>query len=198
MNPLDQVIDLPLSSGTEHNKGLNIELPRGGDNVVLVQMPEVRTSTEGYHNPRDPIVSIQTERPEHRNVLLLKMQGHSNVEIANLTGYTPVHIATIVKQDWAQEFMARHQNRVGIKKVEMLLDGAVGKAVERLITECDSEAEKSTAMSRIAAARELLDRKFGKAAQPILSGRLSDVTKMSDGEIDARLAELQKLKNSRS
>ena len=150
-----------------------------------------------FHNPREPQVPIQTERPEHRAVLLLKMQGLTNIEIEERTGYTRVHIATIVKQPWAQAYMSQNMHLAGMDQVIHTLKGSALKAAKRLEEEIDNE-DTGDARSRIAASKIVIQQIYGAAAVNVTHHVADDPDKASDAEIDARINELRQLQATRS
>lgn len=150
-----------------------------------------------FHNPREPQVPIQTERPEHRAVLLLKMQGLTNIQIEERTGYTRVHIATIVKQPWAQQYMSQNMHLAGMDQVIHTLKGSALKAAKRLEEEIDNE-DTGDARSRIAASKIVIQQIYGAAAVNVTHNIVDNPDKATDAELDARIAELRQMQQSRS
>lgn len=134
-----------------------------------------------FHNPREPQVPIQTERPEHRAVLLLKMQGLTNIQIEERTGYTRVHIATIVKQPWAQQYMSQNMHLAGMDQVIHTLKGSALRAAKRLEEEIDNE-DTGDARSRIAASKIVIQQIYGAAAVNVTHHK-DDLNKLSDEEL---------------
>jgi hypothetical protein len=152
-------------------------------------------ANSGFHNPRSPQVPIATERPEHRAVLLLKMQGLTNIEIEERTGYTRVHIATIVKQPWAQRYMSENMHLAGMDQVICTLKGAALKAAKRLEYEIDNMDAR--AAERISASKITIQQIYG-AAQQTINVKQAEPEEMDDAQIANRIAELQRLQASHS
>lgn len=103
---------------------------------------------------------IKRERPEHRLMLWLKLNGHSNKEVANTTGYAYHTVCQIVKQPWFVENFCRLSSEMGKDSVQTFLEGEVMGALERtvdLAKSADSDAVKMSAN------REILDRFLGKS-----------------------------------
>lgn len=142
-----------------------------------------------FFNPREPQHVLQTEQPKHREVVILAMQGMDNKEIASRVGYSSPAVGYILKQPWALEYMSKNMHERGMGKVETLLKGAVATAVERLITEMDSP--KASPAVRIAAADKILDRFYGRAAQPIIHTKGENLDNLTDAQIEQRLGELR-------
>lgn len=134
------------------------------------------------HNARAPHYEIKHERYEHRAIIYLKGQGHSNVEIARITGMSAVAVSNILRQPWAQEELLAIMREQGRDGIFNLIQGAALDAVNRLVIEMDND--KARPAERISAARELLDRRFGRAAQPIVHSVDQQMDKLSDEELE--------------
>lgn len=103
---------------------------------------------------------IKHERPEHRLMLWLKLNGHSNKEVANTTGYAYHTVCQVVKQPWFVENFCRLSSEMGKDSVQTFLEGEVMDALHRtveLAKNADSDAVKT------ANNREILDRFLGKS-----------------------------------
>lgn len=103
---------------------------------------------------------IKNERPEHRLILWLKLQGHSTKEVAAQTGYTDVHIRTICKQPWFIENFCRQAKELGTSAVNTFLEGEVMPALVRTVEL--AQGSKVDAV-RLSANREILNRFLGKS-----------------------------------
>jgi len=141
----------------------------------------------GMFNARQPAYELKAERPEHRAVIMMKAAAMTNVEIARATGMSPVTVAYIVKQPWAQEQILKEIEESGREAVIQLLRVSAIDAAERLIAIAESAANDET---RRKANNDILDRVFGKPNQPVSDGTKADPSKLSEAEIDKRLAEL--------
>ena len=144
-------------------------------------------------NGRGPSYVLKAERPEHRIIIMLKAAGRTNVEIAEATGTTPVHVAHIVKQPWAVEQILKEIEDAGRQPlIEMLHDMSMKalKFQDRLLD--DEQANKET---RRKVSECVLDRVLGKANQPFSVDDKRQPSDMTLEEIDKRLAELHAKQN---
>jgi len=107
-----------------------------------------------------PRLALQKEQPEHRIIIMLKAQGKSNKEIAEIVRYSPVQVGTILRQPWARERLVRELKLAGRDVIADILAGAAQDSVFTLIEERDNETAKPS--DRISAANSLLDRFLGK------------------------------------
>src|ERR1035438_3683488 len=62
---------------------------------------EPTAPAEGFFNQKDPNLAILHEKPQHRLLLLLKMSGRTNTEIAKESGYTGPWLSQLFRQPWA-------------------------------------------------------------------------------------------------
>ena len=144
-------------------------------------------------NGRAPAYVLKAERPEHRVIIMLKAAGRTNVEIAEATGTTPVHVAHIVKQPWAVAQILEEIENAGRQPViEMLQDASVTAAQFQIDLLNDKDANKET---RRKASDSILDRVLGRANQPISVTDKVEPSNMSLEEINKRLAELHAKQN---
>lgn len=163
----------------------------------------VEESSEGrsdaLFNGKRSDFAILSEKPEHRLIILLKAQGHSNVEIARLTGYTNPWVGQILRQPWARERLLAELNSVGRDSIASLLESAAADSVFKIIDIRDT-AEDSGVQLR--ASQDLLDRFLGKATQKVESKSevkhiSGDVDKMDD-ELIRLEAEINRLQGKQS
>ena len=159
------------------------------DSTVESHLKEVEA--EPYHNKNTTTSwTLQKETPRHRHVLHLKLQGYEDHQIAEIVGYHPGYIPQICRAPWAMEYMAKMQQKAFGQKVTAMLEDAVAPAVARLMVEMDNPKAKPS--ERINAADKILDRLFGKAAQPVIHSENTDLSKLSDAEIAERLDQLKR------
>lgn len=145
-----------------------------------------------FHNAREPQYDLQSERPIHRNIALMAMRGYNNTEIAAELGVTSAMVNYTLLQPWVKQYMSENMHNHGMQKVETLLKGAVADAVERLIEEMDNP--KNRGSERISAAVHIIERVYGRAAQPIIHSQAKPEKDMSDAELDQ---EIQRLRSQR-
>ena len=144
-------------------------------------------------NGRQPAYTLQSERPEHRLIIMLKAAGRTNVEIAEATGTTAVHVATIVKQKWAVEQILREIEGAGREPVIELMQGAAVDATMRLIEIAQGAKNEETKRK---ANLNLIEFTFGKPNQPLSVTQKREAGQMTEAEIDAELAELRARRHS--
>jgi DNA-binding CsgD family transcriptional regulator len=145
------------------------------------------------HNARLPHYAIKYERFVHRTIIFLKAEGMSNKKIAERLHITPVTVANVIRQPWAQKRILEIIHEKGGDAVSELLNGAAVDAVQRLIIEKDNMEARSA--ERTAAADKILDRIFGKPNQP-LQYTTVDPKNLSDAELEAILRREENLRES--
>jgi len=133
-----------------------------------------------FFNARKGMYTLQEEKPRHRLICLLAAEGNNNLEIAAATGYTPIHVAYVLKQPWALSFIGKLQAERGGNAVQEILQGAAQKAAEHLSKTIDNT--QAPAAVRAKCANDILDRVFGKAQQIVLHGK-ADPSEMTDEEL---------------
>jgi len=123
---------------------------------------------------------LRKERPEHRQILWLRLNGHNVKETAGITGYTPQHISTICKQPWFREAFVKLSTQMGRDSVESFLQGEIIPTLERL-THLRDHAE-SDAVKK-AACDSILDRIRGKPVARVETKHSGSIdTTVYDGE----------------
>jgi hypothetical protein len=152
----------------------------GGQRVAQ----EFEGSPDALYNDRAPHYLIKHQKPEHRNMILLKAQGCSNKEIAEVMGVTSVCVANVLRQPWARQQILHEINSLGRNEVTQIFKGAAADVAQMLVDTVNSESEKVATRDKLSAGSLILDRLFGKAAQPI-DVTLNDgaLKKMSDAEL---------------
>jgi hypothetical protein len=130
-----------------------------------------------------PAVELQREQTGHRLICYLAAQGHSNVEIAQLVGCTPVKVAYTKKQPWAAKLINELQDVYGRKAVYKILSRAAVAAAKTIAetAKIDGTVQASAAV-RAKTANDLLDRLFGKADQTVKHVN-ADPQDLSDAEL---------------
>lgn len=122
------------------------------------------------------------EKPEHRLMLWLRLQGHNIKETAALTGYTPQTVSQVCKQPWFREAFCKLASEMGKDAVQTYLEGEVLPALQRTVELANSSSSDAV---KLAANREVLDRFLGKSTVKV-------ETKHS-GSIDSVVYDAQKL-----
>ena len=138
-------------------------------------------------NARQPLYTLKSEKPEHRAIILMKAAAMSNKEIANAIGWTAQAVMYVVKQPWAQEQILKEIESAGREPVMQLLHTAAFESAERLI-EIARNAEGEECRRK--ANNDILNRVLGMPNQKIETSTAADASKLTEKEIDERLAKL--------
>ena len=128
---------------------------------------------------------IKNEKPEHRLMLWLSLQGHSPEQIAKQLGYHVVTVRLIRKQEWFRNAFVRLSAEFGKSAVQTFLEGEVLPALIRtaeLALSADSDAVK------LSANKELLDRYLGKSVAKTES-KISSTIDATVADVTSLLAE---------
>lgn len=149
------------------NLGLPLPAPRAvlrADNTEgeapQQRSEQIADGVDRLFGPRKSYLEIKRERPEHRLMMWMTLQGQRADEIAVATGYTSNSVRNIQKQPWFQDAFCKLADEMGKDRVQSFLKGQVMEAIERtveLAQNADSDAVK------LAANKEILDRFLGKA-----------------------------------
>jgi lambda repressor-like predicted transcriptional regulator len=131
--------------------------------------------------PREFAPRYRTEKWEHRIIAFLRAQGHSGAEIAKITGYASGSIYQILQLPWVKDVIAEEIARSGREGVQTMLQVEAKENVEFLVTIRNDTKQQTR--DRITAAKELLDRTYGKPNQPITHREEVDPTSLTDAEI---------------
>ncbi len=145
--------------------------------------------SQGGTNLKDePNLAIINEKPEHRLIVYLKAQGHSNKEVADRTGYTQTWISQLTRQPWFRLRLVQELKEAGVDAIESVLKSTALDSVFTLIDIRDDDSAPKAVRS--ACANSLLDRFRGKPVQTVQheEKRLPKTSEIS--AIDSELAEL--------
>jgi hypothetical protein len=152
------------------------------ENSPLKEMFEgVEERGTDFFNAKDPNLAIMHERPEHRSILWAKARGHSNREIAGLTGYTEPWISQILRQPWARRYLADEIDRAGKDQLTGLIESAAKDSIWKLIElRDDPEAPKNVVAN---VSEYLVDRYLGKPKQSV-EQRVGSLESLSNAELE--------------
>lgn len=150
---------------------------------------EVSNSEGTLFNQIDPNLVIRHEKPEHRIVIMLKAQCHSNREICRLTGYSDAWVSQILRQPWARVELRRQIAENGGDEIGDLLAGAVIDSIHKIIDIRDRADDASVSLR---AAQDLVDRHLGKATTRIESNATVHHLTNEVDELDRELARVEK------
>jgi hypothetical protein len=189
---MNDLLDPPPSDSTIESDGEAKPIKPSPATVTATVTSDGRIE---FFNARDPQYELQAERPIHRQIVIRAMEsGKTNTELAQEFGVTGSMVNYVLLQPWAKKYMSENMHKHGMQKVEVLLKGAVAGAVERLITEMDNP--KARAAERISAAEKILERVYGRAAQPMIHVQAAPVKDMSDAELDQEIERLRQQRGS--
>lgn len=159
-----------------------------GEKTVRHETPVVGVDDKGAEVPgirfqKPPIEILQQERYEHRVIAFLKLEGKSNTEIAQETGFTDSTISYILKQPWVEELILQEIHKRGGSEVNAFFQESALPAV-KLLAQVVKDADAAN-KDRINAAKAILDRAgFGPSSE--VSVRHSkDIDEYSDEELVA-------------
>lgn len=144
----------------QHQDGTESASPYVSANTNAQELfTDMEGRVDALYGAKPAYQAIKREKPEHRLMLWLKLNGHSTKEIASVTGYTDVHIRTICKQPWFIDAFCKLSTEAGKDAVQTYLEGEVMPALQRTVSL--AQDSKIDAV-KLAANREILDRFLGK------------------------------------
>lgn len=126
------------------------------------------------------------ESPEHREVVLLRLAGYSQHEIAAQTGYNRATVSIILRQPWARQRILAHLQ----EKHANLFEYIEREAAQSLVTLVELRDDPNTPASvRSSNCNSILDRYMGKAPQTVNVNKANVPATAEDAE--RRLAALR-------
>ena len=154
---------------------------RNPDCGAPIQLPD---DVDGLFGATKSYRKYKHEKPEHRLMLWLRLNGHNNKEIASIAGYSPQVVSQVAKQPWFQEAFCRLSSEMGKDSVETYLEGEIVPTLQRLVQLRDGAESDAV---RKAACDSILDRIRGKPTVRVesrVSGQIDnvvyDVAKLQD------------------
>lgn len=151
----------------------------------FVILPETSTASairpfHGEETGKGPQYVLQREKAHHRIIVYELAKGKTAGEIAAEFGFTPAMVYYVEKQPWAKEEVKNLIHQHGGDAVEKVLKEAALPAAEVLIRMKDDE--KAPHAVRVNAAKEILDRIYGRSQQ-IINHRQVDPSDITDEEL---------------
>lgn len=149
----------------------------------------VNELTNGLFQSQKPNLAILHEKAHHRLILLLKLKGLSNREVAKQMEMSEAWVSQITRQPWFQLALVQELKETKEEIVDSIVKVEATNAIYKLVNLMQSakseEVQKSCAV-------EILNRHLGKPIQRTEhSGEIKH--KISDlDDINAELAELEK------
>lgn len=167
----------PKSAITTESNGNAHNLGKTG------MMEEVEEEPPKLNLRKDPQYVRQQELPWHRIALEKAAKGYTAREIAEALGCSPTAVQDILRQPQYQQTQVNLIRRETDKDQEVLeiIKNNVVTAVKTLKEIMVDE--KQSAAYRISAAKELLDRRYGKPNQPINRNTDVDLSQLSDADL---------------
>lgn len=150
---------------------------------------EYKNSEDRLHGDRQPTFGIAREKPEHRLILYMKLQGLSNKTIAERMGRTQMHISELCRQPWFRLRLIEEMKRAGRDGLQSLMATEGENSFNTLVELRDSK--DSPAAVRKAAADSILDRLMGKPVQKTETRITTVSTPETVAELDREIEQLQ-------
>lgn len=156
------------------------------DVVELEQ--EYRSQPEALHNSQLPNLAINHERPEHRLMLLLKLKGMTNNEIAEQCQYSVAWVSQITRQPWFKNRLTKMLQEASDEIFDDLVKVETKNSFVKLLNLRDSAKSEQV---QLASAVEILNRGLGKPVQRTenTTNVFHVTTKLED--IDAKLRQIE-------
>lgn len=135
------------------------------------------------YNRKAPAYLRQKEQPYHRAVLELSAQGFTAVEISETLGISRVTAQDILLQPHLEAPLRAgiHENFGPDQQVVEVIKENVVNAINLLAEQINDKT--APRKDRRDAALALLERRYGKAAQPITNTNVIDLNSLPDSEL---------------
>ena len=129
----------------------------------------------------------QQELPMHRAAIELSSKGYTSREIARQLDVSPTTIQDILRQPQYQQEIANSIRRVqGVdEEVVLLVKQEVLQSIKTFIEIRDNPDARDA--DRLTAGEKILERRYGKANQPINQGSTVDLATLEIAEIASQL-----------
>ena len=192
MDPVEQIIhelenNKPVTALAIPSRLVQSQDGTTRENPYITDNSTAKESFEQYSQRVDSLFgdkpayqSYKKERPEHRQMLWLRLNGHNVKETASITGYTPQAVSSICKQPWFREAFVKISTQMGKDSVENFLNGEIIPTLERLVylrDHAESDAVKKASCDSI------LDRIRGKPVAKVETKHSGSIdTTVYDGE----------------
>lgn len=152
-----------------------LEEPRPQFQVVQPMAPLFNRTKAAYERKK--------EMPAHRAAVEMHAKGYTAKEISERLGVTPVAVQDWLLQPCQQERLLNEiaQSVSEDQKVVELIRENVLKSIETYVEIRDNV--KASDMARITAADRIIERRYGKANQPINRGGDVDLNNLPDSEL---------------
>lgn len=146
-----------------------------------------------FFNDNDPVYFLKKEIPVHRKMAEMHLQGFTNREISAELGRTPLGVSNILRQPHIRAHMQEAVKRSVKEEMTEFLDEEVMASLRTMKEIRDNPEEKAS--DRIAAAKEIADRRLGKPTQPFANVD-KPIQKLSKEELEAEVERILKANDS--
>lgn len=158
----------------------------GGPGRDVIEKKAYDQDTDKLFNTREDVpssfaTSYRHEKPEHRIMAYLKAQGFSNKEISVRTGYGYASVCQILQLPWTKEVVREEIIKNGRNLCKEMLESSSVDNVQTLLQIRDNPNSRD--VDKINAVKELFDRTWGKANQPITHIQHTDLNELSDQDL---------------
>jgi hypothetical protein len=167
---------------------------RGNPNLAQSRRTPLRTGVNtalnnALFNDIDSRFTLQKEKPVHRRMAELALQGYRNEEIGEMLGYTRNGVSIALKQPFSRQYMIEAAKRTANDEIQELLKTAAVEAVERItrMAELVDEHGKPIHAKAYEANVYLVDRLLGKATQPFRD-ESTPVKKLTDEQLEREIS----------
>lgn len=162
-------------------------MSREGGNPGLAYSSKAVTfdPTSPFHGGLAAGHTIRTERPVHRRMQDLAMQGLTTKEISQVVGRSKKTVTQTLRQPFAQERMARTMKEDAHAELRKMIEQAAGPSFRRLVEVAEDETFRMKDPKGFAEVnKSIVERFLGKAAQP-LEHSYTNPDQMTTAELEA-------------
>lgn len=144
-------------------------------------------SPDALFGSTTPGIAVLHEKPWHRRVQELSLQGYSATEIASMLGKSRAMVAAILRQPWARDRMNERMKEDASTQIKAFLEEECLPSLVAIKEVRDSISESVRTSDRLNAAQYLTDRFLGKATQPIATVDAKPAPELTNDELNAQV-----------
>lgn len=184
-----------VTSFREHRRPTNAGLDGNLDQSLRWKRTEINQGFEDHlHGDYDPRPNCKTgkptmqhEKPVHRLMQEMHMEGYSIREIASATKYCEEQVSTILRQPWARKRMIE-QAKKGVKEtLSAVLEELALPTLKEIVAL--GNKQETPAATQLACKQEVLNRFLGRPTQPIVQEQ-KDPKSLTNEELQAEVAKV--------
>jgi hypothetical protein len=158
------------------------------DSISQSLADQYMRDAQALHGPKVPNLAIDHEKAEHRLILMYKLRGDSNREIAQKTGYSESWISQVTRQPWFQQRLVNSLEEVEGEILDEIVKVEAKNSVFKLVQLRDTAKSEQV---QLGSAIELLNRHLGKPVQRTETTANVFHVSAKLGDIDKQLAEVE-------